>query len=94
MAFLSSAEWKQELNVLLRSLRDLADEHGNLKRSTDIKSDAGIAWSKACRFRSWVFLMLTVSFSQVDAVYPNITAKELMCMTVDQIIAKDQSELV
>lgn len=43
VAFLSEAEWRQELAVLLD---DLVDEDGNLKRSTDMRSDAGVAWSK------------------------------------------------
>ncbi|KZT24461.1 hypothetical protein NEOLEDRAFT_1134832 [Neolentinus lepideus HHB14362 ss-1] len=43
VSFLSEAEWKQELAVLLD---DLVDEDGNLKRTTDLKSDAGVAWHK------------------------------------------------
>lgn len=43
VSFLSLAEWRSELAVLLH---DMIDEDGNLKRSTDLKSDAGIAWSK------------------------------------------------
>ena len=27
-------------------LDDLVDEDGNVKRSTDLRSDAGVAWSK------------------------------------------------
>ncbi|PIL36747.1 hypothetical protein GSI_00436 [Ganoderma sinense ZZ0214-1] len=69
VSFLSEQEWRDELKVLLD---DLVDEDGNLKRSTDLRSDAGIAWSK------------------VHAVYPNITQEQLIRMSVDQIIAKDQ----
>ncbi|KAF9452482.1 hypothetical protein P691DRAFT_697145, partial [Macrolepiota fuliginosa MF-IS2] len=43
VSFLSLNEWKSELAVLLH---DMVDEDGNLKRSTDLKSDAGVAWSK------------------------------------------------
>jgi hypothetical protein len=43
VSFLSEGEWRQELVVLLQ---DLVDEDGNLKRSTDLHSDAGIAWQK------------------------------------------------
>ncbi|KAI0773956.1 hypothetical protein C8Q74DRAFT_798482 [Fomes fomentarius] len=43
VSFLSEEEWRQELSVLLD---DLVDEEGNLKRSTDLRSDAGVAWSK------------------------------------------------
>lgn len=70
VSFLTEQEWRDELGVLLD---DLVDEDGNLKRSTDLRSDAGIAWSK------------------VHAVYPNITQEQLIRMSVDQIIAKDQS---
>lgn len=47
VSFLSLAEWKSELTQLLH---DMVDEMGNLKRSADLKSDAGIAWSKVRRF--------------------------------------------
>ncbi|PPR06571.1 hypothetical protein CVT24_001752 [Panaeolus cyanescens] len=43
IAFLSEAEWRQELDVLLH---DLVDEDGNIRRINDLKSDAGIAWQK------------------------------------------------
>lgn len=45
VSFLSEKEWRDELAVLLE---DLVDEDGNLKRSTDLRSDAGVAWSKVC----------------------------------------------
>ncbi|KAG0709554.1 hypothetical protein DFH29DRAFT_792939, partial [Suillus ampliporus] len=43
VSFLSETEWRQELTVLLD---DLMDEDGNLKRTTDLRSDAGVAWHK------------------------------------------------
>ena len=43
VSFLSEAEWRAELDILLH---DLVDEDGNIKRSTDLKSDAGVAWQK------------------------------------------------
>ena len=43
VSFLSEQEWRDELTVLLD---DLVDEDGNVKRSTDLRSDAGVAWSK------------------------------------------------
>ncbi|KAF8974240.1 hypothetical protein BDZ97DRAFT_1945601 [Flammula alnicola] len=43
ISFLSETEWRQELAVLLH---DLVDEDGNIKRITDLKSDAGVAWQK------------------------------------------------
>ncbi|KAI0786384.1 hypothetical protein C8Q75DRAFT_771545 [Abortiporus biennis] len=43
VSFLSEHEWREELKVLLD---DLVDEDGNIKRSTDLRSDAGVAWSK------------------------------------------------
>lgn len=70
VSFLSEAEWRAELAVLLD---DLVDEDGTLKRSTDLRSDAGVAWQK------------------VHAVYPSISQEQLVKMTVDQIIARDQN---
>ena len=43
ISFLSELEWRQELDVLLH---DLVDEDGGIKRITDLKSDAGVAWQK------------------------------------------------
>ncbi|KAJ7068199.1 hypothetical protein C8F01DRAFT_1117262 [Mycena amicta] len=43
ISFLSKEEWKAELQILLD---DLTEEDGNLKRTTDLKSDAGVAWQK------------------------------------------------
>ncbi|OAX43900.1 hypothetical protein K503DRAFT_846915 [Rhizopogon vinicolor AM-OR11-026] len=70
VSFLSEAEWRAELTVLLD---DLVDEGGNLKRTTDLRSDAGVAWHK------------------VHAIYPSIAQEQLVHMTVDQILARDQN---
>ncbi|KAI0721894.1 Dynamin family-domain-containing protein [Cerioporus squamosus] len=43
VSFLTEQEWREELSVLLD---DLVDEDGNFKRSTDLRTDAGVAWSK------------------------------------------------
>ncbi|TDL29353.1 hypothetical protein BD410DRAFT_18164 [Rickenella mellea] len=43
VSFLTESEWKEELEVLLD---DLTDEDGHLKRSTDLRSEAGVAWHK------------------------------------------------
>ena len=43
VSFLSLDEWKAELKVLLD---DLVDDEGAVKRSTDLRSDAGVAWHK------------------------------------------------
>jgi hypothetical protein len=45
VSFLSEKEWRDEIDVLLS---DLIDEDGTVKRATDLRSDAGIAWSKVC----------------------------------------------
>ncbi|KAG6918940.1 hypothetical protein DXG01_010595 [Tephrocybe rancida] len=70
VSFLSEVEWREELAILLT---DLIDEDGNIKRSTDLKSDAGVAWQK------------------VHAVYPTVSQEQLVNMTADQIIARDQN---
>ncbi|KAJ3785098.1 hypothetical protein GGU10DRAFT_428153 [Lentinula aff. detonsa] len=43
VSFLSVSEWKQELSILQS---DLIEEDGTLKRTHDLKSDAGVAWQK------------------------------------------------
>jgi hypothetical protein len=45
VSFLSIQEWRDELAVLLD---DLVEEDGTIKRTTNLNSDAGIAWSKVC----------------------------------------------
>ncbi len=41
--FLTRDEWHTELSVLLD---DLSDDEGNLKRLSDMRNDAGVAWHK------------------------------------------------
>jgi hypothetical protein len=43
VSFLTLGEWKEELEVLLD---DLVDEDGNVRRATDLRSEAGVAWHK------------------------------------------------
>ncbi|KIY51603.1 hypothetical protein FISHEDRAFT_11570, partial [Fistulina hepatica ATCC 64428] len=43
VTFLSLGEWKAELELLLL---DLVDEDGALRRTNDLRSDAGVAWQK------------------------------------------------
>ncbi|KAF7983849.1 hypothetical protein HWV62_18164, partial [Athelia sp. TMB] len=87
VAFLSEAEWKEELAILLE---DLVDEDGNLKRSTDMRSDAGVAWSKVRANLLHICLSL-IRPPQVHAVYPNITQEQLIRMNADQIVGRDQN---
>ncbi|CAE6511703.1 unnamed protein product [Rhizoctonia solani] len=41
--FLARSEWKAELEILLE---DMVEENGKLKRLTDLRTDAGVAWAK------------------------------------------------
>jgi ribosome biogenesis GTPase A len=43
VAFLTEEEWKAEIEILLD---DLVEEDGVVRRVTDMRSDAGVAWSK------------------------------------------------
>lgn len=87
VSFLSEAEWRDELSVLLD---DLVDEDGNLKRSTDLRSDAGVAWQKVyCSQQKMAICGLTQT--QVHAVYPSISPEQLIKLSMDQIIARDLS---
>jgi len=89
VSFLSEAEWKAELAILLT---DLVDEDGNLKRSTDLKSEAGVAWQKVSLILSFFFFNRGVfNAFQVHAVYPSLSQEQIVAMTADQIIARDPS---
>jgi hypothetical protein len=87
VSFLSEAEWRAELAVLLD---DLVDEDGNLKRTTDLRSDSGVAWHKVWTIRALVCWHLI--YCQVHAVYPSIAQEQLIHLTVDQILARDKSK--
>ncbi|KAL5487951.1 hypothetical protein ACEPAI_6059 [Sanghuangporus weigelae] len=43
VSFLSEREWRDELEVLLD---DLLEEDGSFRRTTDLRSEAGVAWHK------------------------------------------------
>ena len=43
VSFLSEKEWRDELEVLLE---DLLDDDGTFRRTTDLRSEAGVAWHK------------------------------------------------
>ena len=43
VSFLSEKEWRDELEILLD---DLLDQDGTLRRTTDLRTEAGVAWHK------------------------------------------------
>ncbi|KAG6820103.1 hypothetical protein H0H93_005415 [Arthromyces matolae] len=85
ISFLSEAEWREELAILLS---DLVDEDGNIKRSTDLKSDAGIAWSKVHAVYPTITheQLVMMSADQIIAKDPNIAR---ILGTTKNIIAPD-----
>lgn len=89
ISFLSEGEWRQELGILLH---DIVDEDGNVKRVTDLKSDAGVAWQKV-RTSDSAGLSPNCYSNQVHAVYPKIIQEKLVEMSVNDIINYDASTL-
>lgn len=85
VSFLSEAEWRAELDVLLH---DLVDEDGNIKRNTDLKSDAGVAWQKVHAVYPSILQeqLVTMTVDQIIARDPKI-AKILGA--TKSIIARD-----
>ncbi|KAF9006452.1 hypothetical protein BDQ17DRAFT_284172 [Cyathus striatus] len=85
VSFLSEQEWRQELGVLMH---DLLDEDGNVKRSSDLKSDAGIAWSKVHAVYPTVSQerLVKMSVDQIMACDPKISQ---ILGTTKKIVAKD-----
>lgn len=57
--FLSTEQWKSELEVLLQ---DLQDDEGHLKRVSDMRNDAGVAWHK-----EGLLLLLFIYFTNKPA---------------------------
>ncbi|KAI0758261.1 Dynamin family-domain-containing protein [Irpex lacteus] len=85
VSFLSEAEWRQELTVLLD---DLVDEDGNLKRSTDLRSDAGVAWQKVHAVYPAVSpeQLIRMSVDQIIALDQNVAR---ILGTTKHIVAND-----
>ncbi|KAJ6599136.1 hypothetical protein DFH09DRAFT_1130225 [Mycena vulgaris] len=85
VSFLTEAEWKAELEILLG---DLVDEDGNLKRSTDLKSDAGVAWQKVHAVYPTISQekLVTMTADQIIAKDPKIA--KILGVTKN-IVAKD-----
>ncbi|RXW25223.1 hypothetical protein EST38_g555 [Candolleomyces aberdarensis] len=85
ISFLSAEEWKQELEVLRH---DLVDEDGTIKRTTDLKSDAGIAWSKVHAVYPNVAIeqILQMDVQQILNLDRNIAG---ILGTTKKIVAKD-----
>ncbi|KAJ2931653.1 hypothetical protein H1R20_g5445, partial [Candolleomyces eurysporus] len=85
ISFLSAEEWKQELEVLRH---DLVDEDGTIKRTTDLKSDAGIAWSKVHAVYPNVAIeqILQMDVQQILNLDRNIAT---ILGTTKKIVAKD-----
>ncbi|KAJ7047442.1 hypothetical protein C8F04DRAFT_7939 [Mycena alexandri] len=85
VSFLSESEWKDELEILLG---DLSEEDGTVKRSTDLKSDAGVAWSKVHAVYPTISRdkLVTMTADQIIAKDPKI-AKILGA--TKKIVAKD-----
>ncbi|KAJ6539274.1 hypothetical protein B0H19DRAFT_1178148 [Mycena capillaripes] len=83
--FLAAAEWKAELEVLIG---DLIEEDGSLKRITDLKSDAGVSWSKVHAVYPTISQekLVTMTADEIIAKDPKI-AKILGA--TKKIVAKD-----
>ncbi|KAF8193876.1 hypothetical protein K438DRAFT_826817 [Mycena galopus ATCC 62051] len=85
VSFLSRAEWKAELEILRG---DLVEEDGTLKRSTNLKSDAGVAWSKVHAVYPTILQerLVKMTADQIIAKDPNI---ERILGETEKIVAKD-----
>ncbi|KAH7922469.1 hypothetical protein BV22DRAFT_1106623 [Leucogyrophana mollusca] len=85
VSFLSEAEWRQELTVLLD---DMVDEDGNLKRSTDLRSDSGVAWHKVHAVYPSISQEQLVRMS-VDQIIARDKSIAAILGTTKNIVAKD-----
>ncbi|KAI0320228.1 hypothetical protein OF83DRAFT_1215368 [Amylostereum chailletii] len=85
ISFLTEKEWRTELEVLLQ---DLVDEDGAIKRTTNLNSDAGVAWSKVHAVYPSIAQdqLGGMTVDQIMARDPRI---KKMLGTVKKIVAKD-----
>ncbi|KAG8900084.1 hypothetical protein FRC01_010271, partial [Tulasnella sp. 417] len=88
VSFLSREEWKAELQILLE---DLHDEDGKVKAPTDMKSEAGVAWSKVHAVYPQIPLdfLVTLTADQIIARDPGI---ERILGTTKKISAANSKE--
>lgn len=88
VSFLGREEWKAELQILLE---DLHDEDGKVKAPTDMKSEAGVAWSKVHAVYPQIPLdfLVTLTADQIIARDPGI---ERILGTTRKISAANSKE--
>ena len=82
ISFLSEEEWRAELSILLSDLKDVDD---SMKRTSDLRSEAGIAWHKVhypmtLTLSSRLLTYVVDIDKQVHAVYPTLTLDKLARM--------------
>ncbi|KAJ7129761.1 hypothetical protein C8R44DRAFT_777600 [Mycena epipterygia] len=85
VSFLSEAEWKAELEILLS---DMVDEDGSLKRSSDLKSDAGVAWHKVHAVYPTITQDKLVSMTPDEIIAKDPKIAKILGAT-KKIVAKD-----
>ena len=80
VSFLTECEWREELRVLLQ---DLTDDDENLKHSTDLQGEAGIAWEKvlltavSCIFHIAAYSLCRFTLSTQMSYWSNLLICQL-----------------
>ena len=83
ISFLSEAEWKAELTILLT---DLVAEDSNPKQSmVDLKCEAGVAWQKVSFIYSFILLIMECSthFRSMPFTLPYCRNKSLPWLPIN-----------
>ncbi|EAU84723.2 hypothetical protein CC1G_00242 [Coprinopsis cinerea okayama7 len=88
VSFLSEEEWRQELSVLLH---DLTEEDGKVKRTTDLKSDAGIAWQKVHALYPAISIEELVKMTPDQIINYDQNLRNILG-TTKKIVAKDSKQ--
>ncbi|KAL6306643.1 Dynamin family-domain-containing protein [Sparassis latifolia] len=85
VSFLSETEWREELVVLQH---DMVDEDGKVKRSTDMRTEAGVAWSKVHAVYPSIIPEQFVKMTIDQIISSDIKIKNILG-TTKHITAKD-----
>ncbi|KAH9844070.1 Dynamin family-domain-containing protein [Rhodofomes roseus] len=97
ISFLSEREWRDELAVLLK---DMIDEDGNVKRTTDLRGEAGVAWSKVHAVYPKITqdMLAHMSVDQIIAREPKIRAilgtTKHVCANDSKTFAKEVAKYI
>ncbi|KAF7331910.1 hypothetical protein MKEN_00071300 [Mycena kentingensis (nom. inval.)] len=87
ISFLSKEEWKAELQILLD---DLVEEDGTLRRTNDLKSDAGVAYQKVHAVYPTIDMERLVTMTPDQIIASNAKIEKILGATKSIVAANSK----